>query len=547
MTTRRQIQKAREALQSGDPAQAIEILERALERVPDNLPARWLLVECLDRQGDFSGVARQIAHYLHHAGPSLDAINRAANHLLQSGRSLEAVFEAFRAYQARRPDSANAVFNHAYYLGKDGQAQAAVDMYQRALQLGVEGPEEAHLNIANLAMDQLGDPSLAREHLERALAIRPDFVAAHYNLGNLAEQLGDRADAQRHFERCLALDPHSESALARLADAHRFETPDDPLLGRLEQALGPTSGSALHFAIGRAREQLADYEAAWRHFEQANARDRDSQPPYRPRETEELFRRIAAQCDAGWLARYAGDSHRPVFICGMFRTGSTLLERALSAHPSFAAGGESEFFPRLVARALPAYPDDLERVTEDQLAAWRADHAGLCRQYDVGRLTDKRPDNFLYAGLIRAVLPAAQFIVTERDWRDVATSIFSNQLGPRQNYATALRDIRHYLWLHGRLVDHWSALFGNDLIRVRYEDLVTRPREALGYVLQRLGEEWDENCMAFDRLGGAVRTASVWQVREPVHARSVGRWRNYRAAFVDAFGAEPGPDPAPMA
>jgi tetratricopeptide (TPR) repeat protein len=537
MTTRRTVQRALEALQADRPEEAATLLKSALERVPDHTQARWLLVQCLDRQHDAAGVQEQASTLLQSASGNLNLINEVAAFLNGRGHLLEPVLEAYRRYLARAPTSANAAFNYALYLGKDGQFETAIDYYLRALELGIDAPEVAHLNLANLYMDHLARDDRAKEHLERALTIRPDYFGAHFNLGNLAEQFGDREEATRRFERCLELEPGNETALARLADAHRFEHPNDPLIRHLEEAAAASRDSDLHFALGRAREQVGDYERAWLHFTRANELDRAALPPYRPEEMERWFERIEAAFDRDWLTRFAGASHRAVFICGMFRTGSTLLEQALAAHPAFIPGGESEFFPRLVARRLPSYPDGVGAVSAEQAAGWRQAHARLCAargaapHADGSRLIDKRPDNFLYLGLIKAVLPSARFVVTERDWRDVAISIYSNRLGLHQNYSTSLEHIRHYTGLQKRLVDHWAALLGPDLLRVTYEELVTRPEAVLRDLLDRLDEPWDERCLAFSGAGGTVKTASVWQVRQPLHTKSIGRWRNY-AAFV---------------
>jgi tetratricopeptide (TPR) repeat protein len=549
MTTRRTLQQALEALQTGRLEEAASLLKSALDRVPDHPKARWLLVQCLDRQRDAAGVQEQARLLLRHAAVKLDFINEVAAFLNARGHPLEPVLEAYRRHLEKSPDSANAAFNYGLYLGKDGQFEAAIDGYRQALERGIDAPEEVHLNIANLYMDHLGQDDRAKEHLERALAIRPDYCGAHFNLGNLAEQFGDREEAMRRFEKCLALDPGNQTALARLADTHRFEDVNDPLIARLEQAAVTSRDSDVHFALGRAWEQLAEYDRAWRHFTRANEVDRAMLPPYRPAEMEAWFRRIEIAFDREWLGQFAGASHQPVFICGMFRTGSTLLEQALAAHPAFTPGGESEFFPRLVARQLPSYPDGLDSVTSAQTAEWRQVHARQCAILCDGlgaepganpsRLTDKRPDNFLYLGLIKAVLPSARFIVTERDWRDVATSIYSNRLGVRQNYSTSLERIRHYIGLQKRLVDYWATLLGPDLVRVTYEALVARPEEVLRDLLERLGEEWDGRCLAFGGSGGTIKTASVWQVRQPLHTQSIGRWRHYQRPFEAAFGSDP--------
>jgi Tfp pilus assembly protein PilF len=438
---------------------------------------------------------------------------------------------------AQQPGSANAAFNYAYYLAKDTQFEAAINMYRRALKLNVSAPEEAYLNIANIYMDHLHANEKARKYLQKALARNPRYAGAYHNLGNLSEQLGDRDEAARYFEKCLEIDPGNDSALARLADTHRFADDDDSLLARLVASAASSKDSDLHFALGRAFDQLADYEMAWQYLSKANYLDRKVFPPYRQEQTETAFHRIISQCDSEWIAQYPGISAEPVFICGMFRTGSTLLEQVLASHPNFTAGGESEFFPRLVARDFRDYPQGLDRITPKKLHRWEKEYTRQSRQLSggTGRLTDKRPDNFLYIGLIKAVFPSAKFVVTERDWRDVATSIFATRLGPGQNYATSLENIHHYIRLQKDLVDHWESILGPDLIRVRYEDLVGQPRETVSDLLQRLGENWDERCLSFHKLENTVKTASVWQVREPFHSRSIGRWKNYQQQFEDAF------------
>ncbi|MDH5241691.1 MAG: sulfotransferase, partial [Gammaproteobacteria bacterium] len=221
-----------------------------------------------------------------------------------------------------------------------------------------------------------------------------------------------------------------------------------------------------------------------------------------------------------------------------FRSGSTLLEQVLAAHPRFVAGGESEFFPRLVAREFPDYPLGQGEVSIDELRSWQHQHAAQLIKLlgNSSRPTDKRPDNFLYLGLIKSVIPAAKFVATERNWRDIAASVYSVRLGPGQAYARNLRDIRHYIGLQSKLMDHWESLLGPDLIRVRYEDLVQHPEETVAELLEFLGERWDERCLSFHELRNSVRTASVWQVREPLHIKSIGRWKHYERQFVDVFG-----------
>ncbi|MBT8047101.1 MAG: sulfotransferase [Gammaproteobacteria bacterium] len=477
--------------------------------------------------------------FLRGAKDNLSVIDQVAYALQQRSFPLDQALKAYGDYLATHPDSANAAFNYAWYLARDGQFEEAVAMYRRALDLDVNQPEEVHLNIANLYMDHLGDNGKARDAFQQALELNPHYSGAHYNLGNLAEQSGNRNEAAGHFEKCLEIDPANQAALARLADTHRFKENDDPLLARLVESAQANQNSDVHFALGAAYNQLQDFDSAWKHFDLANSLEHENMPPYSKQRTEERFQRIMSLCSGEWLSRFTGASPEPVFICGMFRTGSTLLEQILAAHPAFTAGGESEFFPRLVLREFHEYPEGLDQVTPEDVQLWREKQARFASQFndDTRRLTDKRPDNFLYAGLIKAILPSARFIVTERDWRDVALSIFTTRLGASQNYSTRLENIRHYIGQQQRLVDHWESILEGDLLRIRYEDLVGRTRETITELLHFLGEEWDERCLEFDKLDNTVKTASVWQVREPLHSRSVGRWKNYRPYFEQAFGS----------
>ena len=504
------------------------------------MQARWLLIQSLESQGQLDEALDQLRQLLIYLKNDLPAIDRVAAHMRQRQYPRDIVIKAYKRFLEAHPQSAPAAFNLAWNLTRGGEFEAAIGMYERSLALGIDVPEEVHLNIANIYMDHLHQHDEARAQLAKALELNPAYASAFYNLGNLAEQEGDREEAGRNFRHCLKLEPSHEAALARLADTQKFTAEDDPLLQQLVRVAANGDNPDVHMALGKAYEQLGDFPAAWQSFSVANRLDQRMFPAYSPERTESLFSHIMTQCDRAWLDQYQGESHDPVFICGMFRSGSTLLEQMLAAHPAFTAGGESEFFPRLMAREFPNYPQGLGELGVDKLLGWRRQHKEQLEKLFKGtsRITDKRPDNFLIIGLIKAVLPSAKFIVTERDWRDIATSVYSVRLGPSQSYAMSLQDIQHYIGLQTRLVEHWAELLGTDLRRVRYEDLILEPRRTITEVLHWLGEEWDESCLAFHKLRNSVKTASVWQVREPLHANSIGRWKNYESEFIEALGEE---------
>lgn len=536
------VQRAIGAIRARQFDEAVSVLSQVLASQPNNLQARWLLVQSLESQRKANDAIEQLRVLLIHVKKDLPAIDQVAGHMRQRQYPLDHVLRSYGKYLEYQPDSAIAAFNYAYNLSKAAQFETAIETYERALALGISELEEVHLNIANIYMDHLHAPAEAKAHLQKALAANPSYSSAFYNLGNLAEQEGDRDEAKRNFERCLQLDSTNESALARLADTQKITKQDDPLLTRLVTIAGSSINSDVHFALGKAYETLGDFEMAWRHFSKGNALDQRGMPIYNAEQTEAGLKRIANLCDREWLEQFKGSSREFVFICGMFRSGSTLLEQMLASHPEFTAGGESEFFPRLVAREFPDYPLGVDSMSIEQSRTWRQQHSDRINSLfgTVTRVTDKRPDNLLYLGLIKAVLPAAKFVVTERDWHDTATSVYSVRLGPSQPYALRLEDIRHYIKLQTELVDQWEEVLGPDLTRVRYEDLVLRPEQTMTDLLDWLGESWDEQCLSFHEMKNSVKTASVWQVREPLHAKSIGRWKNYEQQFADALGADVG-------
>lgn len=519
------------------------MLLQALTSHPGDASVLRGLVAASAALGDVDGTIGYFRQLAKRAARPLAVLDELGRYCLAHRRAGVAV-DAYERYLASHPESAVAHFNCAWYATRAGRHEFAIGHYGRALALGIDRPEEVHLNIANLCSGPLRDDARARQHLDKALAINPAYAAAWFNLGNLAEQQGDREEARRCFGRCLELEPGNVVALARLADTHDFTGGTGPeLFARLLEAAQRSLDPDLHFALGRAQEQRGEYAEAWRHFEIANAQDKRAFPVYEPADWERRVDRIIATCTPAWLAKLAQDQPRaPVFICGMFRSGSTLVEQVLAAHPAFTPAGEREFFPRLVASALPAYPDGLESVRETQLRAWARAYGEESERIfgRSARLTDKRPDNFLYLGLIKALFPRAKVVVTLRDWRDVATSVFATRLGPAAPYSTDLRHIRHFITQHDRLISHWRSLFGDDVTTVRYEDLVAAPRATVERLLAALGEPWDERCLAFHELRNTVQTASVWQVRQPLYSGSVGRWQRFKEAFVVAFGPDVG-------
>lgn len=466
-----------------------------------------------------------------------ETLLRRATELQRAGRVQEAI-EAYERLLALRPDLPESWYNLGYLQRWAGRFEDSLTSYQHALDHGVRQPEEVHLNRGVILADHLARSDAAEAELKAALALNPHYVPAWVNLGNLHEDRGQRAEAREAYEQVLALEPDHALALTRLAGLTRIACPDDPMISRLRQAIACPGADAvdradLGFALGQALDAAGAYDEAFAAYEDANAASRASAGApirYDAAAVEKLVDRLIEAFPAPAVSRQAA-SGAPIFICGLFRSGSTLAEQILASHSQVTAGGELNLLPTLIQRELQPYPEaaagagpeNLDRLRRDYLERLRAIHP------DAGLVTDKRPDNFLHIGLIKALFPDARIVHTRREPLDNILSIYFLHLDHSMPYALDLMDTAHWHGQYRRLMAHWKSLNPGDIYDLDYETLVAEPRPTIEGLLGFCGVEWEESCLSFHEADTAVRTASVWQVRQPIYRRSAGRWRNYEA------------------
>ena len=219
----------------------------------------------------------------------------------------------------------------------------------------------------------------------------------------------------------------------------------------------------------------------------------------------------------------------------MFRSGSTLAEQILAMHSRVTAGGELDLLPSLIGESLQPYPEaaatagaeTFDRLRKAYLDRLRAIHP------DADIVTDKRPDNFLHIGLIKTLFPDAKIVHTVRDPTDNILSIWFLHLDPGMAHAFELNDAAHWYRQYRRLMTHWKSLYPDDIFDLDYDALVAEPEPSIDALLRFCGLEWQKECLAFHRGTNAVRTASAWQVREPLYRRASGRWRNYATHLAE--------------
>ena len=461
---------------------------------------------------------------------------REATQLQRQNRVPEAI-NAYQGILARWPGMADCWFNLAVLQRQARRLADALDSYQQALNAGVSRPEEAHLNRSVIYTDYLGQHAAAERELKAALSINPAFTPALLNLANLYEDLGRRPEAQAIYERILALDPRCFEALARFANLQPPTAADPILIERLKRAIADGAASAaerasLGFALGRMQDAAGDYPAAFAAIDAANQASRASAAPnivsYDRAQQHAFVDRLIS--GGTMQPRRLGEMRpRPIFICGMFRSGSTLTEQLLSGIQGVAAGGEIDFLPRIVGSELLPFPESLAalppRRLDDIAERYQAELKRVADTADY--VIDKRPDNFLYIGLIKSLFPDARIVHTVRNPLDNCLSIYFLHLDQQMSYALDLKDIGHYFREYRRLMTHWKSMFGSDIFDFDYDALVKEPKPALERLCAFLGLEPPDALPQAAPAALAVKTASVWQVREPLYRTSSSRSRHY--------------------
>ncbi len=425
---------------------------------------------------------------------------------------------------------------------QSGYREEAIEAYRQACRLA-PGEAEPRIQLAAVLRRE-GRSTAAGAALDEALALDSHNTMALLGLANLAADRGDFAALERLCRQILGINPREYEAWQLLLECRRPDGNADPLLQELERAAA-TAGSApnaapLFFALGRAYEALGRIDAAFTAYRRAN-RMRRGELNY------ESSRQLAYLCELGqaldetFIARtprvglHAVDLPvRPIFILGMPRSGTTLVESLLATHPEVAAGGEMHYihnrFKQLIGvRNLEHTGRWLQARDDSSLNALARDWAKYLDRKAGGQawITDKLPDNFAYVGLLRVLFPEAPIVHVHRDPLDNCFSLYALSFSGGMEYSYDLEELGRYYRGYRALMAHWKRILPECLIEVSYEGLVTRPDIEARRLVTACGLMWNPACLDFHRHPREVSSASRYAVRQPVYTASVGRARRF--------------------
>jgi len=573
-------------IEAGRPQEAIEWIEKALEIRPDYADAFNALGGARHALGDTTGALAAFEHAV-----VLDpGCARAHNNLgllsKQSGDPVQAE-QRFRAALAVDPGCADFENNLGTALMAQERFDEAIAAFRSATR-----HDASHAAAWNNIGNALLCVRTFRENFpeanaayQRAIELKPDFVEAYYHYGTCLQQQGNFEEACERFDEALKLRPdyteasagqvmvlerlgrfqeadtilqpllmvHKDNVLVALAFgvmARHLEQREQALelLERLDaQDLEKWARIQRDFVMGDLYDDVGEHSKAFGHYHAANTEDH---PGYSLKQTEHLFASLKGAFSGGQQtsrSRASNNSELPVFIVGMPRSGTTLLEQILASHPNVHGAGELEDMYHLSSslqkrlnskKPYPACLSDATTEALDRIAGEYLDHLQAYAP-DARRIVDKMPHNFEVLGLIDRLFPGARVLHCRRNPIDTCLSIYFKHFNAFHPYASDLKSLGLYYRQYERLMEYWKQTVAIPILEVQYEEVVANQEEMSRRIIEFVGLEWDEHCLDFHKLERTVNTPSYDQVRKPIYTKSVERWRRYEdhlGPLLEALG-----------
>ncbi len=454
---------------------------------------------------------------------------------------LDAAEEMLRAALTIEPRSDKIHLHHGTVLLDLHRTEDAAAAGERALALNPTNHDT--INLMGRVAFERGHLEDALKHYRRALSLKPDLADAYNNMGNVLKELGSLAEAEKAYLTALDLDPKVAGVYVNLADSKKF-APGDQHLAAMEvlaaqsDGLSKTDRMQLDFALAKAYADLKDHGRSFEHLLRGATAKRAT-IKYDEAETFALFGRIAQVFTRELIAAKTGGgdpTRMPIFVIGMPRSGTTLVEQILASHPIVHGAGELQTFNDVVLEVRGpdgkpiAYPDFVPALDAGAMKAIGERYVTLVRKLAPHgeRVTDKMPSNYYFAGLIHLALPNAKIIHTMRDPVDTCVSCFSKLFSAEQNHTYDLAELGRYYRHYETLMAHWRRVLPEGrMLDVRYEDVVADLEGQARRIIAHCGLPWDDRCLSFHATDRPVRTASATQVRQPIYTSAVGRWKAY--------------------
>ena len=515
--------------------------DQAFERSFSLSPARRLMALAAEhhQEGRLEEAEKLYRRVLRENPEQVDALRLLALVAAKTGHGVEAENLLQRATEIA-PDYLAAVLDQGRLLKDQDRYAEALACFDRALTLEPDSVQAHFLRGSTLAPAAFTHEAI--DEYQACLRLRPGHVGALLGLGHLLKAVGRYQEAVDSYNECIRQRPDQGETYWSLANLKTYRFDDATVAEMERRAAAPDqevqSRVNFLFALGKAHEDRGDFARAWACYRRGNESQRAS-VHYDPVQTESMNDRLVAVYDAQFLEslRGAGDPDgAPIFVLGLPRSGSTLLEQILASHSSVEGTSELPYVGR-VATALNRnradgvnYPEAMRELAPANIAAMGAEYLALARTHrrtGAPRFVDKMPNNFPNAGLIALMLPNAKIVDARRHPLDACVSCYRQLFAKGQNFTYDLTEIGEYWLQYQRMMDHWAEVLPGRVLTVQYEEVVTDFEAQVRRLLEFCGLPFEEACLRFYESERTVRTPSAEQVRQPIYDRSVGHWMRY--------------------
>jgi tetratricopeptide (TPR) repeat protein len=469
-----------------------------------------------------------------------DALNLLGVLAMEAGNH-DAAFDFLgRAVQARPKDPA-ILNNYGNALSLVRRFEEASEHLERAVAINPD-MADAWLNLGrNLNMS--GKPLRAIQCFERLQKLRPETAAGQAGIARAMLELGRTTEAESAAREIIAKHPKGSTGYVNLANTRKFR-PGEPEIDVIEGLIADAETAkkeyrGLYFAAAKICDDTQRYDDAFKYYDAAN---KLAEGKYDRAELERQYADMKKTYTRKFFAERSNfgiDSERPVFIVGMPRSGTTLLETIIGSHAQAFPAGELETVKRLEREmstlvfkdeGVQKNPRQLTYVGSEVLAERYLEAIDHKARSDAAiRVTDKMPHNFQAVGFIAMLFPKARIIHSKRNAMDTCLSCWMQNFNDSHSYSRNLADAGHHYRQYQDLMAHWHEVLPGRILDVEYEDLVGNQEETSRKIIDHVGLPWDEAVLQFHKLERTVLTASVWQVRQPIYKQSAGRWKNYEA------------------
>jgi len=501
------------------------------------------------RAGNLPQAEQLYRQILHSFPENVDALNSLGNTLLLSGRHDDAI-ACYRKLLSIKPQFAEIHANLGIALHESGKLDEAIASFEKTLAIKPDFAE-AHFGLGN-ALQESGELDKAMANFEKALSIEPGYVEARFNLSIALKQAGRLEEAIGSFKKILSKKPNYGEVYRYLTGIKKHNEYDNEIQKMEElharEELDAEDKMHLGFALGKVFEDLKQYDRSFRFISEANRLKRSSYM-YSIQAAQDFFVRIkkvfspeffASQKDSGC------QDETPIFIVGMPRSGTTLVEQILASHPLVFGAGELLDLTNLTdalcsGETTAQFPECILQFKAPDFSELGAAYIKKIRKHskNAKHITDKLPHNFLRVGLIKVILPQAKIIHCRRDPMDNCLSIYKNYFPGKRSpqYAYDQNELGLYYNLYLELMGHWDSVLPGFMYSLKYEEMVADQQNQTEKLLEFCGLPWNDACLSFHKTKRRVHTVSFAQVRKPIYRDSVELWKRYEAQLAPLYKA----------